>query len=62
MGGKYDSVTYVCNLKLPPTVHEKKTQPVRPSLIGYFCVFLLVFVSYAHLFVLLYQCSLADKW
>lgn len=48
MGGKYGSVIYGYNLKLPPFV--RKYQAIIPNLIGYFYAFLLIFLSYAHLF------------
>lgn len=40
---------------------KKKNQAVTLSLIGYFWVFLLILVSYAHLFVLWYLCILPEK-
>ena len=49
MGGKDDCIMYVCNLKLPPTVYEKKKSGchTKPNwLFLFFCSFLLALLIY----------------
>ena len=50
MGGKDDCIMYVCNLKLPPTVYEKKKKSgchTKPNwLFLFFCSFLLALLIY----------------